>query len=84
MKIHYHPDTDSLTIHLKDGPDGIVGEIMGEDLGENVVLHRDDAGTLYEIEVYGGASRMFDLTRLEVDGLPVSVSAAGRPESKAV
>ncbi len=44
MRIHYHPDTDSLTIHLKEGSEGVVGEIMGEDLNENVVLHRDDAG----------------------------------------
>ncbi len=84
MKIHYHPDTDSLTIQFKDGLEGVAGEIMGEDLNENVVLHRDDAGTLYEIEVYGDASRMFDLTRLEVEGLPVNVTPADRQESKAV
>ena len=84
MRIHYHPDTDSLTIHLKEGSEGVVGEIMGEDLNENVVLHRDDAGTLYEIEVYGDASRVFDLSRLEVEGLPVNVSPATRQESRAV
>lgn len=84
MKIHYHPDTDSLTIHLKDGPEGVVGEIMGEDFNENIVLHCDDAGALYEIEVYGDASRVFDLTRLEVEGLPVDLSSADRQESRAV
>lgn len=57
---------------------------MGEDFNENIVLHRDDAGTLYEIEVYGNASRVFDLTRLEVEGLPVNVSPADRQESRAV
>lgn len=78
MKIHYHPETDSVAIHLKEGAEGVVGEIMGEDLNENVVLHRDDAGTLYEIEVVGDASKVFDLSRLEVEGLPISATQ-GRP-----
>ena len=33
-----------ITDYLKDGTEGVVGKIMGEDLNENVVLHRDDAG----------------------------------------
>ena len=56
---------------------------MGEDLNENVVLHRDDAGTLYEIEVVGNASDVFDLSRLEGEGLPVSASQVARQGSKA-
>lgn len=83
MKIYYDPDTDSVAIHLKDGAEGVVGAFMGEDLNENVVLHRDDAGTLYEIEVVGSASKVFDLSRLEVEGLPISASQAIRQESKA-
>ena len=43
---------------------------MGEDLNENLILHRDDAGKLYGIEVVGNASKVFDLSRLEVEGLP--------------
>ncbi|CAN5625184.1 hypothetical protein BH24ACT22_BH24ACT22_05920 [soil metagenome] len=82
MKIYYDPDTDSIAIHLKDGAEGVAGEIMGEDLNENVVLHRDDAGTLYEIEVVGSASKVFDLSRLEVEGLPISVAQTYK-ESKA-
>jgi uncharacterized protein YuzE len=84
MKIHYHPETDSVAIHLREGAEGVIGEIMGEDLNENVVLHRDDAGTLYEIEVVGSASKIFDLSRLEVEGLPVNISPASRQESKAI
>ena len=76
MKIFYSPETDSLSIKLRDGGERIAGEIMGEDLNENVVLHRDDAGTLYEIEVVGSASKVFDLERLEVEGLPVGVYPA--------
>ena len=82
MKIFYLPETDSLSIKLRAGDEGIVGEIMGEDLNENVVLHRDDAGTLYEIEVVGSASKVFDLARLEVEGLPVGVSPSVHQESK--
>jgi uncharacterized protein YuzE len=84
MKIYYSPETDSLSIKLRAGEIDVVGEIMGEDLNDNVVLHRDDAGTLYEIEVAGSASRLFDLSRLEIEGLPVVVSPASRQQSKAV
>jgi uncharacterized protein YuzE len=84
MKIYYSPETDSLSIKLRAGETGVVGEIMGEDLNDNVVLHRDDAGTLYEIEVVGSASRLFDLSRLEIEGLPVGVSLTSRQQSKAV
>jgi uncharacterized protein YuzE len=82
VNIYYSPETDSLSIKLRAGDEGIVGEIMGEDLNENVVLHRDDAGTLYEIEVVGSASKVFDLERLEVEGLPVGVSPSVHQESK--
>jgi uncharacterized protein YuzE len=84
MRVYYSPETDSLSIKLRSGESGVTGEIMGEDLNENVVLHRDDAGTLYEIEVVGSASKVFDLSRLEVEGLPVGVSATASQESKAV
>ena len=84
MRIYYSPETDSLTIKLRTGDASVVGEIMGEDLNEDVVVHRDDAGTLYEIEVVGSASKVFDLSRLEVEGLPVDISPAPRQESKAV
>ncbi len=84
MQIYYSPETDSLNIKLRTGDARVVGEIMGEDLNEDVVVHRDDAGTLYEIEVVGNASKVFDLSRLEVEGLPVDISPASRQESKAV
>jgi hypothetical protein len=58
----------------RDGAKGIVGEIIGEDLNENVVLHCDDAETIYDFEVVGNASKVFDLERLEVEVLPVGVS----------
>ena len=79
MRIFYSPEMDSLSIKLRDGGEGVVGEIMGEDLNDDVVLHRDDAGKLYEIEVIGSASRIFDLERVEIEGLPVNVEI---PEPK--
>jgi len=79
VRIFYSPETDSLNIKLRIGDEEAAGEIMGEDLNDNVVLHRDEAGRLYEIEVVGSASKVFDLKRLEVEGLPVSVEI---PEPK--
>ena len=79
MRVHCHPGTDSIVIHLRDGAKGIVGEIIGEDL--NVVLHCDDAGTIYDFEVVGSASKVFDLERLEVEVLPVGVSPSAHRES---
>jgi len=79
VRIFYSPETDSLSIKLRIGDEEAAGEIMGEDLNDNVVLHRDEAGRLYEIEVVGSASKVFDLKRLEVEGLPVSVEI---PEPK--
>jgi uncharacterized protein YuzE len=84
MQIYYSPETESLNIKVRAGDKQTVGEIMGEDLNEDVVIYRDDAGTLYEIEVVGEASRVFDLSRLEVEGLPVNISPASRQQSKAV
>jgi len=80
MRIYHSPETDSLSIKLLTGPEGVSGEVMGEDLNENVVLHRD-AGKLYEIEVVGNASEVIDLSRLYVEGLPVGVFPAPRQES---
>ena len=79
MRIFYSPETDSLSIKLQNGREGVVGEIMGEDLNDDVVLYRDDAGKLYEIEVVGSASKVFDLERVEIEGLPVNVEM---PEPK--
>ncbi len=74
MRIYYSPQTDSLSIKLRSGDGEVVGEIMGEDLNEAIVLHRDAAGTLYEIEVAGSASKVLDLKRLEVEGLPITAT----------
>lgn len=68
MRITYYADTDTAVIVLREpGPD-TVGEIAGEDMEEpnteGVVLHRDEAGELYDIEIYSGASKRLDLDKL--------------------
>ena len=75
MKITYYEETDSAVIVLRGrGPD-TVGDIMGEDLPDpaphSVVLHRDDAGELYEVEIYSGASKRLELDRLLFERVPV-------------
>jgi len=74
MRITYYEETDSAMIVLREpGPD-TVGEIAGEDLPDpdpgEIVLHRDDAGELYEIEIYGGASKRLDLDKLDFERVP--------------
>lgn len=76
MRITYYEETDSAVIVLREpGPD-TTGEIAGEDLPEpepgGVVLHRDDAGELYEIEIYSGAARRLALDKVEVTRVPAS------------
>ena len=72
VRITYYEGDDIAVIVLREpGPD-TEGEIAGEDLlhpetGERVpgiVLHRDDAGELYNIEIYSGASKRRDLDKL--------------------
>ncbi len=81
MKIYYSPDTDSLSIKLRDGGEEVEGHIAGEDLNDQIVVHRDDAGRLHEVEVLWGAREVVDLSRLEVGGLPISANPE-RPAEK--
>lgn len=60
MRVTYYEEIASAVIVQREpGPD-IVGEVADEDPNDpaptGVVLHRDDAGELYEIEIYFGAS----------------------------
>lgn len=78
MRITYYEETDSAVIVLREpGPD-TVGEIAGEDLPDpepgGVVLHRDEAGELFEIEIYSGASKRLALDRLDFERVPIGTS----------
>ncbi len=84
MRIRYYEETDSAVIVLREpGPD-TAGEIAGEDLlhpetGEEVpgvVMHRDDAGEIYHIESYSGASRRSDPDGLDFERVPAKGASA--------
>lgn len=64
MRLSYHPDTDSLYIHLKEKPSVDVVE-----LAENVVVDVDDDGVPVGIDIDANASKIVDLSRLDLDGV---------------
>jgi uncharacterized protein YuzE len=63
MRLSYHPDTDSLYIHLKEKRGADVVE-----LAENVAVDVDDNGVPVGIDIDSFASEIVDLTKLEVEG----------------
>lgn len=75
MRITYYEDTDSAMIVLREPGQDTVGEIAGEDLEdpstEGVVLHRDESGELYRIEIYSGAGQRLALDELKFQRVPV-------------
>ncbi len=84
MRITYYEETDTAVIVLREpGPD-TVGEIAGEDLLHpetgarvpGIVLHRDEAGELYDIEIYSDASRRLDLDGLNFERMPAKGASA--------
>lgn len=66
MRLRYYPETDSLYIDLADRPSAESLEVA-----PGVVLDFDAEGALVGIDI-DRASRVVDLTRLEVKALPVS------------
>lgn len=68
MKLHYYPDTDSLYIDLRDKP-----STESEEVAEGIVLDFDADRQIVGIDIER-ASRVLDLTKLEVDGIPLPVA----------
>lgn len=64
MKLSYHPDTDSLYIHLNGKPGADVIEVS-----EHVVVDVDTDGDPVGIDIEANASKIVDLSRLELDGV---------------
>ncbi len=70
MKLHYYPETDSLTIELKPKPGAEVREIAD---GLNVDLDEADEIVGFDID---HASCRLDLTTLETIALPLKTTRA--------
>ncbi len=68
MKFHYYPETDSLYIDLVDRPSADSREVM-----PGVVLDFDAEGRLVGIDI-DQASKIVDLSRVEVEDLPVEAT----------
>ncbi|MDP9488560.1 MAG: DUF2283 domain-containing protein [Actinomycetota bacterium] len=79
MKVSYHPDTDSLFIKLKPGV-----EAEGAEVAPGVVLHYTPEGEVTAIDIDTEASKLVDLSRLEVEGLPVNVYSTVHQGDEAV
>ena len=79
MKIIYYEEDDIAVIYLRERGADTAGEIAGEDIHDprtgksvpGVVLHQDDSGELYVIEIYSGASKRLDLDKIEFHRVPV-------------
>ena len=78
MRLSYHPDTDSLYIHLTEKPGTDVVEIS-----DGVVADVDENGTPVGIDIDANASKIVDLSRLEVEGLRMSLGLESTPKSRA-
>ena len=72
MKFHYYPETDSLYIDLSEGT-----SVDSREVAPGVVLDFDAEGRLVGIDI-DRATRVVDLSRVEVEALPItSVSLEG-------
>jgi uncharacterized protein YuzE len=70
MKLHYHPDTDSLYINLSGRT-----SVESREVASGVVLDFDIDGVPVGIDI-DRASRLLDLTKLETESVPLP---AGHP-----
>jgi uncharacterized protein YuzE len=69
MKLHYHPENDSLYIELKSAPGTEAREIV-EGLVVDLNANRDVVG--FDIDQ---ASRKFDLSQVETVSVPTASAA---------
>lgn len=64
MRLSYHPDTDSLYIDLSDRPGADVVQVA-----DHVVIDVDEKGVPVGIDIDANASKIVDLSRLDLSGL---------------
>lgn len=70
MRLSYHPDTDSLYIHLVEHPG-----TESREVAEGVVVDFDANGKPVGIDIEH-AQNILDLTTLEAESLPLKVKTA--------
>jgi uncharacterized protein YuzE len=71
MKFHYYSETDSLYIDLVDRP-----SVDSQEVRPGVVLDFDSDGNIVGIDI-DRASKVANLSRVEMEDLPVSSVAVG-------
>ena len=73
MKFHYYPETDSLYIDLSEKV-----STDSREIAPGVVLDLDAEGQLVGIDI-DHASQIVDLSRLEVEALPIAKLSLTQP-----
>ena len=76
MKLIYDADTDALYVDLKEG---VVEE--SEEVAPGFVLDFDAEGNVLGMDLDSEASKKVDLSRLETEGLQISLEFA-RPQGQ--
>jgi hypothetical protein len=74
VQISYHPQDDYLYVRLRSEAKGT---LEGEDIAPGMILLTHEEGMAVELEV-SSASKLVDLGELQIEGLPVSVTAPKR------
>jgi uncharacterized protein YuzE len=65
MELHYFPDTDSLYIGFNEK-----ASYEGEEVAPGFVFHFDKEGGIVSIDIDSNASKLVDLSRIELIGMP--------------
>ena len=84
MRFDYNPNTDSLYIELNPGRERKPGgrqEVVGEG-DHDIVIDVDGEGVPVGIDIDSFASRILDITRLEVQGPIFGLARSGDPERR--
>lgn len=77
MRLSYHQETDSLYIHLTERPGTDVVEVS-----DGVVVDVDEQGVPVGIDIDANASKLVDLSRLEVEGLDLNIGLEAPAKSR--
>ena len=70
MRLSYHPDTDSLYIHLVERPG-----VEAREVAPGVIVDFDSEGKSVGIDIEH-AQNIIDLSSIQADSLPVKIKTA--------